>query len=370
MLKKIIVVLLAVFVGLVLHSQSTATQRAVVQLQIETETKVTESSSPFFVEYGIAGKPTSLAVEKPHRVWVTLPDIDAIGVVSVTQMTGQTITSYEVTTYYLEAGSKPYDIAIQGNTIWFTAYGTNKIGRLNSTTNTLQTYTLADNDSGPRGIRVASNGIVWFTQQKANKLGKLDPSSGAQESYAFPLGDGGLDRVATFGADSIWFTAPKVNRVVKFDLSQNMFIGVPTLPYTQPTGLALESADIPWVSVTSDNRIGRYAPGTLAFWRWDQLLSYGTDQAGPGQIALTSGGGARQLFYANETTQRVGRVHIGANTTVGRIQEAPAPGNDCTPLDIKADSDGNAWFTCGATNTVVYWKSPFLLDIYIPIISR
>ncbi|MBX2997407.1 MAG: hypothetical protein KF893_02765 [Caldilineaceae bacterium] len=377
MLKQIAVIIFAVFAGLIFHGQSIATQGPMAELQIETESKVTESSSPFFVQYGIAGKPSSLAVEKPHRVWVTLPDIDAIGVISVTQIE-QTTTSYEVTTYFLEGGSKPYDLAIQGDTIWFTAYGTNKIGRLNSTTNTLQTYTLTDSDSGPTGIHVATNGIVWFAQQKANKLGRLDPSSGAQQSYAYPIADGGLDRVATFGADSVWFTAPKVDRVVYFDESkppQEQFINIPTFsnhlfPYTRPTGIALESAQIAWVSVAGGNSIGRYDPGTLALWRWDQLPSQGEEETGSIHIALTGGNGARNLFYANEMTKRIGRVHIGTNTAVGRIQEISAPGSNCTPLGIKADSDGNAWFTCGAANTVVYWKSPFLLDIYAPLISK
>jgi virginiamycin B lyase len=370
MTSKLLLAFLTLFLGLTLTSQSAANEPTIAKLRVETQRITTESSSPFFRQYDIAGKPTSLAVENSGRVWVTLPEIDAIGVISVTETPNRTTTSYIVKTYFLKTGSHPYGLDVQGDTVWFTAYGSNEIGRLNTTTEALETYTLTEHDSGPTGIQVAADGIVWFAQQKANKLGKFDPSSDGLQSYPYPLANGGLERVATVKPDSIWLTAPNVDRIANFDPGKNIFISIPTLPYTRPTGLALESGDIPWVSVTGGNRIGRYAPGTLTFWRWTSLPSSNGEATGPQRIALPGGDGPKNLFYANALMKRIGLIHIDANTAVSRVQEAQPPESNCTPLDIQTSSDGSAWFTCGAGNKVEQWIHPFFFDIYAPVIAK
>ncbi len=368
MIGKILLTVM-LFLCLVLISQPVVGQTVRTGVSVDTQTIVTESSSSLFEQFDIAGNPTRLAVENSGRVWVTLPEIDAIGVISVTGVVSQT-TSYLVRTYFLESGSHPYDLDFDENTVWFTAYGSNEIGRLDPVTDEIKTYDLPDIDSGPTGIQVAADGIVWFTQQKANSLSKYDPSSGAFQSYPYTLANGGLESVATVKPGSVWVTAPNVNRIANFNPEKNAFISIPTLPYTRPTGLALEGGDVPWVSVTGGNRIGRYAPGTLTFWRWTPLPGSGDGVSGSKRIALSEDSGPKGLFYADELMQKIGLVEISSDTAIGRVREAQAPGNACTPLDIQVSSDGSAWFTCGAANKVVRWVPPYFFNIYAPMIAR
>jgi streptogramin lyase len=367
--RAILFAALLVLLGLGLTSRPVSAQDIVTGVQVETQIAAPESTSPFFVQFGIAGKPTSLAIENTGRVWVTLPELDAIGVISVTAATSQTVTSYLVRTYYLAPGSQPYDLTFHAGEVWFTAYGGNSIGRLDPATDSTQTYPIPENDSGPTGIAVATDGKVWFAQRTANRLSQLDPISGTFQSYPYTRPDGGLEEVATVQPDSIWFTAPNVNRVANLDPVKGTFVSIPTLPYTMPMGLAVEPGDDPWVSVFGGNLVGRYAPGTLAFWRWTALPSGSATTFGPQRIALAGGGFPRNLFYANGPAQQIGRMLVGADSATGGIRQLSSPSSACTALDVAIDGDGNAWFTCGPANTVFVWRSPFSLDTFIPIVE-
>lgn len=360
--------LMLALTAFVASSRPVAAQDAVTAVQVETRAAAVQGGSPFFVQYGIAGKPTSLAIENTGRAWVTLPDLNAIGVVSATATSSGTVTAYVARTYYLAPGSQPYDLALHGGEVWFTAFGGNAIGRLNPATDSLHLYAIPQQDSGPAGIAVASDGLIWFAQQKANSLGQLNPISGTFQSYPYPLANAGLDQVATIQANSIWFTAPAVNRISNFKPSTQSFINIPTLPFTRPVGLTIEPGDEPWVSVLGGNAVGRYAPGTLAFWRWTTLPG-GDAAPGPQRIALT-GGALRNLFYINGPAQNIGRVAVAGDSATGAIRQMPALPSACTPLDLAVDSDNNAWFTCGPANTVVQWRSPFSLERFLPLLMK
>ena len=368
--RTILLAALLVLFGMALASRSASAQDVITNGKAETRVATPQAASPVFVQFGIAGKPTSLAIENTGRVWVTLPDINAIGVISVTEATSQTVTAYITHTISLAPGSQPYDLAFHAGEVWFTAYGGNSIGRLDPLTDSIQNYPIPETDSGPTGIAIAADGMVWFAQRTANRISQLDPVAGTFQSYLYTRPDAGLDEVVTVQPDSIWFTAPNVNRIVNFDPTKNLFNSIPTLPYTRPVGLAVEPGDEPWVSVTGGNAVGRYAPGTLAFWRWTPLPTGSESGFGPQRIALTAGGAPWNLFYANGPAQNIGRVFVGADTATGGIRQLPAPSAACTPLDVATDGDGNAWFTCGAANTVVLWRSPFSLDVFAPVVAR
>lgn len=336
---------------------------------VEANSSTASALSPLLLEYPITGSPTRIKAENAGRVWVTLPQLDAIGSISVTELSSAG-TSYIFRTYPLAAGSRPYALAVRGSAIWFTAYGHNQIGRLDAVTKDIQLFPIPEVNSGPAGIAVAPNGEIWFTLQVANKLGRFNPQTNAFLIYDYPFPNSGLDEVAVVRSDSIWFTAPDANRIVNYDVTRSRFVNISTLPYSNPTGLAVDTSDKPWVSVTSDNRIGRYAPGTLAFWRWQPLPSPNNAvNGGPHRIALTGGVGPWRLFYVNQTTQRVGLVNIANDTSVGTIRETVAPAG-CQLLDIAVTDVRDAWFTCGTRQSVIRWISPFALSLYAPMISR
>ncbi|WP_287961047.1 hypothetical protein [Caldilinea sp.] len=320
--------------------------------------------SPFLTEFPIAGRPTSIEVETSGRVWVTLPELDAITVISVTE-SSLTAVAYVTQTYQLAEGSHPYSLAIHDTTIWFTANGSNQIGKLDPTTENVQMFEIPEANSGPAGIAVAPDGMVWFTMQTANKLGRLNPETNAFDIYSYPFPNGELDEVKIMRSNSIWFMAPGVNRVVNYDVDRNQFISIPTSPYTRPTGLAVEADDTPWVSITSNNYVGRYAAGTLTFWRWDSLPN--PEAEGPYRLVLSNSVNPARLFYVNRFIHRVGVIDIAADTAVRRVREIATPDN-CQPVDIAVTGNVEGWFTCG--NSVIRWVYPFTYDVYAPVIVR
>lgn len=357
-------------VGFGLVSRTASAQDGVTAVHVETRTATIQGDSSLFVQFGIAGKPTNLAIENTGRAWVTLPELNAIGMVSVTAMSGQAVSAYQVRTYYLTPGSQPYDLAYDDGNIWFTAFGGNYVGQLDTVTDNVQMHPIPGADSGPTGIAVAADGTIWFAQQTANSVGQFNPVSSTFQSYVYPLLNGELEEVATVQANSIWFTAPAINRIANFNPATMRFTNIPTLPYTLPHGLAVEPGDDPWVSVVGGNAIGRYSPGTLALWRWTNLPVDDASALGAQRIALTKGTAPWNLFYVNGVTQNIGRVYIASDTATRSIRQLPAAPPACTPLDTAVDADANAWFTCGPANTVVIWRSPFTIDRYLPLVAK
>lgn len=362
-------VALFVLMGLLFAYQSAAAQDNNAPAT-ETATSVAPVPiSQFLLQFDLPGVPTSLSVEAPGRVWATLPGIDAIGVISVTEATSQTVTAYMTRTYQLAPGSQPYNLTTYGGYVWFTAYAGNWVGRLTPATEVIDTYPIPQANSGPTGIAVAPDGVVWFAQRDANRLGRLYPVTSTIESFTYTLSAGGLEEVATVNSSSIWLTAPNVHRLVNFDPVKNEFINVPTLPYTRPVGLALENSDTPWISIQGSNFIGRYAPGTLTLWRWTQLPSDNSVASGPQQIALTHGAGPWHLFYANAAAQTVGHAAIADDTAVGAIHPLKL-GNLCAALDVATEDNGRGWVSCGSANTVLLWLPPYALDAFLPLVTR
>lgn len=357
-------------VGCGLVSRTAFAQDGATAVHVETRTATIQNNSSLFVQFGIAGKPTNLAIENTGRAWVTLPELNAIGVVSVTATTSGTVTAYLARTYYLAPDSQPYDLTYHDGKIWFTAFGGNYVGELDIATDNVQMHPIPGADSGPTGIAVAVDGTIWFAQRTANSLGQFNPISSTFQTYAYPLLNGDLEEVATVQANSIWFTAPAINRIANFNPATVRFNSIPTLPYTLPHGLAVESGDDPWVSVVGGNAIGRYSPGTLALWRWTNLPVDDASALGAQRIALTQGAAPWNLFYVNEATQNIGRVYIASDTATRSIRQLPAAPSACTPLDTAVDDDNNAWFTCGPANTVVQWRSPFSLERFLPLLMK
>jgi streptogramin lyase len=289
-------------VGCGLVSRTAFAQDGVTAVHVETRTATIQNNSSLFVQFGIAGKPTNLAIENTGRAWVTLPELNAIGVVSVTATTSGTVNAYLARTYYLAPGSQPYDLTYHDGKIWFTAFGGNYVGELDIATDNVQMHPIPGADSGPTGIAVAVDGTIWFAQRTANSLGQFNPISSTFQTYAYPLQNGDLEEVATVQANSIWFTAPAINRIANFNPATVRFTNIPTLPYTLPRGLAVEPGDDPWVSVVGGNAIGRYSPGTLALWRWTNLPVDDASALGAQRIALTQG--LRRGIYFMLTRQR------------------------------------------------------------------
>jgi len=156
--------------------------------------------------YATSSAPLNLIVERPGRIWFTLPDTSAIGSLIVTSTVEFQFTQFTTPT----PNSEPYDLAYANGTIWFTEHASNQIGQLDVATGVIQEFAIPTANSAPTGIAVAPNGHVWFTERTGNRLGRFTPGSNTIDEFPYPTTNAQLEDLAIGGDGKIWATAPEI----------------------------------------------------------------------------------------------------------------------------------------------------------------
>lgn len=328
-------------------------------------------SSDFISEYPIPtitkGEPFNIVVESTGRVWFTLPMSNAIGSLVVTTTMDYKFTFYDVPT----VDSEPYDLVYDGQAIWFTERAGNKIGRLDMATKTLtETAVITTTNVSPTGIAIAPEGDLWFTERDSNRLGRFEPVSSTFFEYETPaeLNQGGDLEDIDVTTDAVWFTAPGVDKVVKFEPSTGRFIQIvvndPLVPSWPPGNLVLDNSGKPWITSPTNDRIGSYLGGTLAFWTWYNLPTSGGEPTG---ITYTSSEGINYIWFVETEADRVGQMAVGSNGKLIHIWQQFLPTTGSRPKGIAVDASGNAWITESGQNKIAQWSPPYFYFVNLPI---
>jgi virginiamycin B lyase len=104
-------------------------------------------------------------------------------------------------------------------TVYYVAFGTNKVGSVDPKTLEIREYVLPAPASRPRRIAITSDDIVWYTDFSRGFLGRLDPVTGKVAEWASPSGPKSQPYGISAINDVIWYsesgTSP--NTVVRFD---------------------------------------------------------------------------------------------------------------------------------------------------------
>lgn len=329
------------------------------------------STSDFIVEYPIPtanSNPRSIVIESPGHVWFTMPGANAIGSLVVTSTVDYEFTSYAVPT----ANGEPYDLASDGTDLWFTERAANKIGRLNLATKGITEYTIPTPNSSPTGIDVAPDGQIWFTERDGNKLGRFDPIGATFTEISYTTAGGQLEHIAVAGDGRIWFTAPPLHRVVEYRPSNGTFINIPVLTVfggatVAPGGLVTDSSGMPWTSASDVDWVGRYAPGTLAYWRWQALV---LPDGYPTALAYSKVGTRNHVWFVATNGGRVGQVVTTAAGNFVYLREHSLPTANSQPRGIAVDANGHVWITESGSNKIAEWLPPYFHQVDLPIILR
>ena len=141
-------------------------------------------ATPFITSYAIptaGSEPTNIIALGPNQVWFTMQNAHAIGKLVVNGSGQGTFTKYNTPT----ANSAPYDLAYDGQYIWFTERAGNKIGRLTPANGAITEYAIPTANSGPMGIAIAPNGQVWFAQNASSKMARFKPATGTFDEYSY-----------------------------------------------------------------------------------------------------------------------------------------------------------------------------------------
>ena len=322
----------------------------------------------------VGSEPTHIIALGPNQVWYTMQNANAIGKLVVAGNGQATHTKYDIPT----ANSAPYDLAWDGQYIWFTERLGNKIGRLNPANGQITEYPIPTASSQPMGIAVAPNGHVWFAEKGGDKVARFRPATDTFDEYSYTTPGAKPEDVAVSNDDSIWFTAPGLKSVIRLlpNKPQNQrFEPISVSNYGQsplePGRIAVLGAfpyDFPWITVPSKDYIGPYFGGTTGTWGWYALNNQNT---GINSIFLQLAGNTYRTWFTEPNGNRAGLLITHKESShVVTLFEIPLPGTNPRPAGIVVDSGGTAWIAAPGTNAILAWRSPYFNQTFLPTLFR
>lgn len=355
----VLLIVLAVLVPVVISGAHSAHSAAPPQ----------DASSLFVREYPIPtsnGSPKMITVEAPGRVWFTMPEANKIGHLVVNSPSDYQFSEYTVPT----VNSYPYDLVYHDGAIWFTERDGNKIGRLDTTSLSFQQYSIPTLDSKPLGIAVAPDGKLWFAENASNKLGRFDPATETFKEYMYGTLGAELEAVSAVAGGVVWVTAPALNRVLGFDEDTEQFDPIPVVDFGvspfPPGDVASDESGMPWITAPTKDLVGRYAPGTLAYWRWVALASGGH----PTGITVTLRDGIRITWVVKTSSGQVAQIGTTPLSGTLFLWEVTLPTPNSQPRDVAVDAAHHAWITEMAGHQIAEWLPPYQLFTHLPAITR
>jgi RHS repeat-associated protein len=249
-----------------------------------------------------------------------------------TSKIGKVTMAGVITEYALPAGSDPYGITSgpEGN-VWFAEEGTSKIGDI-TPLGAITEYALPAG-SQPYGIASGSDKNLWFTDYGTGKVGRITPTGTITEwktfSSAHPYG------ITAGPESSLWFTErgtrPKVDKLTTEGVIYNE-----ELPTGSNPGQIVNGPDGNlWFTEEGTNKIGKLTTS------W-AVTEYGLP-SGSNPLGIAPGWD-KSLWFTDSGTSRLGRI-----TTSGAISEKSlAVGSH--PFWISSGPDLNPWFANYETN--------------------
>lgn len=333
---------------------------------------VVSPSNPYVIEYPLRFAPLNIAVEEPGAIWFTLPEAHALGrlVVEAGEPLSYRVTEFATPT----AHSEPYDLVVAGGFVWFTERAGNKIGRLEIATGEIVEFELPQANSEPTGIALDDDGQVWFVLRGANRLGRLDPDSGEfvdDPTYMFPRPNGMLEDITVRGAN-IYVTAPGGNYTGWYRpaLMPDRRWRVDSTTAGPAMQIEGDPRGASWITLPQDGMLGRYAPGTLALWRFTHAPGPAEERSEPTGLALAVLDGVWQLFFTQRGSGQVGLFTVNPVTTqVVWVREAELNMPGSAPWSVAVDSDGHAWIADQGGRSVAEWLPPYTVDQGFPLIG-
>jgi virginiamycin B lyase len=228
------------------------------------------------------------------------------------------LTEYAVPT----AASNPRGVIAGGNTVWFTEYDGNRIGRFTlGVPSSMVEFSIPTFASGPLGIAVGPDAAVWFTENLANKIGRLD-SSGTITEFFVPTADSGpTSIVAGFdgNADVLYFTEARGNKIGKISTTGQITEYAIPSPNSSPTEIVWDfSEQALWFTERTGGRLGWMSNGGA----FHEFTLPGT--ARPESLVLDYGHGIfgpLSVWYLDGTNRRVGRLSDNHIFAVGARRE-------------------------------------------------
>jgi len=259
----------------------------------------------------------------------TIAACAAVGTLSVQ------IKEYEVPT----PKSRPHDPAVAPDgSLWYTAQGANKLGRLDPQTGQFKEYPLKTPGSGPHGLVADREGNIWFTAIAGGYVGKLNPKSGEITEYR-PSGRTEIDpHTPALDHDGIlWFTNEETNYVGRLDPKTGpMTLAKLPTSHAVPYGIVVLPSNVPIFCEFGTNKLATIDPRTMTIHEYTLPAA----SARPRRLALAPDG---SIFYTDYARGYLGHFDPVAGKL---LKEWPSPGGaDSEPYGIAITNDGEVWYS-------------------------
>lgn len=236
-------------------------------------------------------KPHGVLVDSQGQVWYTGNGNGTIG--HLDPSTGKVVE------HTLPSGGDPHTLVIDAQgIIWFTVQGGNRLGRLDTQTGAISEFTTAGN---PYGITLDKAGHVWFCQISASKLGKLDPHTGVVTELVL-ANESQPRRMASAPDGMVWVTLYGKGTLLRVDPNAFKVVqayAMPGGPQSGPYAVTVDGAGIVWANEFATDTIVRLDPQSGKTRRFALPLQ----DAGVRKMSLDAEG---RLWYMGSHSGRLG----------------------------------------------------------------
>lgn len=366
MLKQVFALLIAaigmasVFIGLLANGYATANHGLVTPTALPQSSylfRFDPTSQTFFsfilpntsIPYGIAVTGTN-----PTLVWIAEYGRDRIGHLVFTDTNDTWYTEYPVTS---TVNSGPYRLALDGNWVWLTERGANRVGRLDTTTGEFVEFYGhgLSPDSGLADIGVAPDGAIWTAGQTSNRLIQLIVTSTtdyAFNEYTHTLLSGPSGVAIAPGISpsyDVWFTAPSARRVGRFTPADGSF-AITFLPLDSRPYEIAHMAGYMWFTDLGHNSIGQIELGTFP------ILNVFEPVSRPTGFAIES---SRVMWMTQQNEQGGLARFVYTPTQASTFDYFDLPVSELRPTGIAVATDSGVWFAAFAP-----------VRVYLPIVIK
>jgi YD repeat-containing protein len=265
-----------------------------------------------------------------------------------TSKIGTSTTTGAVTEYSLPAGSKPVGIAEgPSEEIWFADQGTSRIGKV-TTKGAITEYPLST-EVAPQDLTEGPEGNMWFTASstqngKPNYIGKMTPS-GALTQYALTAERASPTGITVGPEKYIWFTEQYLNKICVLNPTTGVIVHEYSQPNnSQPVQIVYSATEGNfWVTDYVGEKISKITPAGA-------ISEYSVSAGGASvtlPVGITIGPDGKSWFPMMSTT---GATYLmGTITSAGSITEYQLPPSSGSLYGITLGPDENLWYTGTAT---------------------
>jgi virginiamycin B lyase len=282
------------------------------------------------------------------NVWFTESGADRVGRLVYTNTTDYVFQEYQVS-----GGSKPLNLAVDGDYVWFTAYQGGWIGRLAVASGNIVTFPVPTVNSRPADIDVAPNGSVWFTEMAADKIGRLvvtTTSDYAVKEYPVTgTGTGvGVYGIAVQSNEYVWVCETGTGIARRLKVADGSYVWTAGLGSDgYPYALVMDHGrNYLWLTERNDNQISQIELGTLYIANSFDITP--TFNARPTGLTML---GSDQFWFSAKGSGQIGRMAYTSSVEYN-FEVFTLPVSGLWAMDIVADQDGYLWTVAYAPERV------------------